>query len=83
MGICQSAKQNNINSKNNNLSNNNSKNYPLTDRTNKNRHHSIILNNDILISKNESNPDLIYKKIKIIGKGSFGEVWLVKNRELN
>lgn len=64
MGICQTANQSNMKSKNNNLSNNNSKNYPLTDRTNKNRHHSIILNNDILISKNESNPDLIYKKNK-------------------
>jgi serine/threonine protein kinase len=28
-------------------------------------------------------PDSIYKKIKIIGTGGYGEVWLVKNKSLN
>ncbi len=42
----------------------------------------IELNNDVIITRNEQNPETIYSKEKILGKGAFGEVWLVKNKEL-
>ena len=42
----------------------------------------IIINNEILLSRNMSNPDLIYKKIKKISNGSYSEVWLVKHIKL-
>jgi calcium-dependent protein kinase len=43
----------------------------------------LIINNDVIISNNSISPESIYKKIKIIGTGGFGEVWLVKNKNLN
>ena len=42
----------------------------------------IIINNEILLSRNMSNPDLIYKKIKKISNGSNSEIWLVKHIKL-
>lgn len=42
----------------------------------------VAINPDVYISKSESNPETIYKKERILGEGAFGEVWLVKNKEL-
>ena len=42
----------------------------------------LAINNDVIISKNEINPEKIYSKIKILGTGTFGEVWLVKHKDL-
>ena len=42
----------------------------------------LALTNDVLISRNEINPEKIYNKIKILGTGAFGEVWLVKHKDL-
>ncbi len=43
----------------------------------------LAINSDVIIAKDSMSPDSIYKKIKIIGTGGFGEVWLVKNKSLN
>ena len=43
----------------------------------------LAINNDVIIAKDSMSPESIYKRIKIIGTGGFGEVWLVKNKNLN
>ncbi len=48
----------------------------------KNIINQLALNNDVIISRNETNPDKIYTKKKIMGVGAFGEVWLVTHKEL-
>ena len=45
----------------------------------KNVTNELELNNDVIISESNQNPEKIYKKEKLLGVGSFGEVWLVKN----
>ena len=42
----------------------------------------LAINNDVLISRNEINPEKIYHKEQILGTGAFGEVWLVKHKDL-
>ena len=42
----------------------------------------VALNNDVLISGNEVNPEKIYIKKKSLGSGAFGEVWLVRHKDL-
>ncbi len=42
----------------------------------------LAINNDVLISRNEINPEKIYHKEQILGNGAFGEVWLVKHKDL-
>ena len=37
----------------------------------------VVLNNDVIVSGNEINPEKIYIKKKLLGSGAFGEVWLV------
>ena len=43
----------------------------------------IALNNDVIVSGNEINPEKIYIKKKLLGSGAFGEVWLVHHKDLN
>ena len=43
----------------------------------------IALNNDVIVSGNEINPEKIYIKKKLLGSGAFGEVWLVHHKNLN
>ena len=43
----------------------------------------ITLNNDVIVSGNEINPEKIYIKKKMLGNGAFGEVWLVTHKDLN
>jgi calcium-dependent protein kinase len=42
----------------------------------------ITLNNDVIVSGNEINPEKIYIKKKLLGSGAFGEVWLVIHKDL-
>ena len=42
----------------------------------------ISLNNDVIVSGNEVNPDKIYIKKRLLGSGAFGEVWLVHHKNL-
>ena len=41
----------------------------------------ITLNNDVIVSGNEINPEKIYIKKKMLGSGAFGEVWLVRHKD--
>ena len=95
MGSCQSVndktlKKNNSNkNEKNNLieikndsinSENEIKNERINSKKKINNH--LELNNDVIITRNENNPESIYTKIKILGKGAYGEVWLVKNKQI-
>ena len=42
----------------------------------------VVLNNDVIVSGNEVNPEKIYIKKKLLGSGAFGEVWLVRHKNL-
>jgi calcium-dependent protein kinase len=42
----------------------------------------VALNNDVIVSGNEVNPEKIYLKTKLLGSGAFGEVWLVHHKDL-
>ena len=43
----------------------------------------VAINNDVIVSGNEVNPETIYLKTKMLGSGAFGEVWLVHHRDLD
>ena len=43
----------------------------------------VALNNDVIVSGNEINPEKIYLKNKLLGSGAFGEVWLVHHKDLD
>ena len=63
-------------------SNNDEKDRPNTERLNRRVINRLELNQDVIITRNEQNPELFYTKIKVLGTGAFGEVWLVRNNEL-
>ena len=46
------------------------------------RANTLILNNDVIISNIGGNIYDVYKKIKILGEGSYGKVWLVRHETL-
>ena len=66
------------NVKNENSNNNNN----LVDGTN-NKKNFVALNNDVIVSGNEINPEKIYLKTQLLGSGAFGEVWLVHHKDLD
>ena len=51
-------------------------------RNSRNSRGQITLNNDVIVSGNEINPEKIYIKTKLLGSGAFGEVWLVRHKDL-
>ena len=68
MGICESS------SNESQISNNQNQNPPRQD--------TLMINNDIIISRSEGNIVDKYEKIKLLGEGSYGKVWLVKHKIL-
>ena len=50
---------------------------------NNNKQQIVALNNDVIVSGNEINPEKIYIKKKLLGNGAFGEVWLVHHKDLD
>ena len=71
---------NNINNTNiTNITNNNSIN--TVEKNNKKQ--IVSLNNDVIVSGNEINPEKIYIKTKLLGNGAFGEVWLAHHKDLD
>ena len=49
----------------------------------RNSNHLIAINNDVIVSGNEINPETIYIKTKMLGSGAFGEVWLAHHKDLD
>ena len=70
----------NLNSKNNENSKNNNNN---KSEIKNNQKQIVALNNDVIVSGNEINPEKIYIKTKLLGNGAFGEVWLVHHKDLD
>ena len=68
MGICESS------SNESQISNNQNQNPTRQD--------TLMINNDIIISRSEGNIVDKYEKIKLLGEGSYGKVWLVKHKIL-
>ena len=64
--------------KNENSNNNNN----LVDGANSKKNF-VALNNDVIVSGNEINPEKIYLKTQLLGSGAFGEVWLVHHKDLD
>ena len=82
MGICDSSNdptQKQFNSYNNNpdLAIQRDPKYFNQNSQNKN---SLILNNDVIVSDSNENIEATYQKLKLLGKGSFGEVWVVQHK---
>ena len=71
----------NKNDNDNNNDNNNRIKY-LQDRKSSKKQ-IVALNNDVIVSGNEINPEKIYIKTKLLGSGAFGEVWLVHHNDLD
>ena len=84
MGICDSSndptsKQFNSNNNNPYYANQGDEKYFNQNLQNKK---SLILNNDVIVSDTNENIEASYQKLKSLGKGSFGEVWLVQHKVL-
>ena len=60
-----------------------SKNFPYSLDIRSSKKQLLALNNDVIVSGNEVNPEKIYIKKKLLGSGAFGEVWLVYHKDLN
>ena len=75
MGVCDTKNSNNENEQNN------SKKY-FAEQTNLEKQNTLVLNNDVIVSDTHQNPETIYEKVKMLGEGSFGEVWLVRHKIL-
>ena len=77
MGLCESS-----NNKSDGAANGTSNKY-FYEKTNLTKQNTLVLNNDVIVSDTHQNPEIIYEKVKMLGEGSFGEVWLVKHKILN
>ena len=45
-----------------------------------NTQNSLVLNNDVIVSDTNQDLEKVYEKIKKLGEGSFGDVWLVRHK---
>ena len=83
MGICDSSSNQNPNKNNQNAavmnkaSGASSKYFSNTQQTNPD---SLILNNNVIVSEASHSLEDVYQKVKLLGEGAFGEVWLVKHK---
>ena len=86
MGICETKN-------NSNEINNNTNYYSTNDLAMQNekgkyfnqdlrKQNSLVITNDVIVSDAHENIDSVYQKEKLLGEGSFGEVWLVKHKVL-
>ena len=55
----------------------------LVEGSKKNNKKQVAITNDVIVSGNEVNPEKIYIKKKELGSGAFGEVWLVRHKDLD
>ena len=83
MGACDSSNPNS-NQATGNIANqikNESGKY-FVEKTNLQSQNSLVLNNDVIVSDTHQDPETIYEKVKALGDGAFGEVWLVRHKIL-
>ena len=85
MGVCDSSSNSNINqasagSLGNSTQNLNGKYF--VENANLQTQNTLVLNNDVIVSDTHQDPEKLYEKVKLLGDGSFGEVWLVQNKIL-
>ena len=50
--------------------------------TNASSHDKLILNNKVIVTEANKNLSNVYEKVKLLGEGSFGEVWLIRHKLL-
>ena len=82
--ISKNNEKNNIENNNQKIKHDSSKNDNNVTVERKNSKKQIVaLNNDVIVSGNEINPEKIYIKTKMLGKGAFGEVWLAHHKDLD
>ena len=79
MGVCDSS--NNPNQTGANSAQNLNGKY-FVEKANLHSRNSLVLNNDVIVSDINQDPETLYDKVKMLGEGSFGEVWLVRNKIL-
>ena len=78
---------NNNNYNNNNSIDNNDQNFNDLRKNsyfpeNFNDKGNLILNNDVIVMNSNKNPFQVYQVLKLLGEGSFGEVWKVRHKKL-
>ena len=79
MGVCDSS--NNPNQVGGNSAQNLNGKY-FVEKSNLQTQNTLVLNNDVIVSDINQDPETLYEKVKMLGEGSFGEVWLVRNKIL-
>ena len=50
--------------------------------TNASSHDKLILNNKVIVTETNQNLSNVYEKVKLLGEGAFGEVWLIRHKLL-
>ena len=81
MGACDSTTNNKPNNTQSGNVTSQSGKY-FVEKSNLKSQSSLVLNNDVIVS--DTHQDLLsaYEKVKLLGEGSFGEVWLVRHKLL-
>ena len=81
MGACDSSNPNS-NQATGNIANQikNASGKYFVEKTNLQKQNSLVLNNDVIVSDTHQDPETIYEKVKTLGEGAFGEVWLVRHK---
>ena len=86
MGICDSTVNQSSNKKNyyNNVESDMVKENGKYFRENANidMGNSLVLNNDVIVSDTKEDIEKVYQRVKKLGEGAFGEVWLVQHKIL-
>ena len=80
MGVCDSTTPSNKTAEGKVSSKNPNKYF--VEKPTLNSQNSLFLTNDVIVSDTNQNPELTYEKIKRLGEGSFGDVWLVRHKLL-
>ena len=74
-------KTENVKNENSNINTNINSNI-LVERKNSKKN-IVALNNDVIVTGNEINPEKIYLKTRLLGSGAFGKVWLVHHKDID